>query len=182
MLFSTSDSVLNSGMSGTLTVILALLSIRCRRFLMTRELSHPVYALYIAGFISLMSTIQWSIRPLVTLINTSGTFKEVSMFIFQLLGQYDLKCRISLHDNRGSPPPKVTPPPVARKYKSSFFTLWKSSSGVKRFHTLFGDSACGFRQYLQLSGQPWKATSVVTPAPSTPIRCLLSPMRADVFI
>ena len=28
----------------------------------------------------------------------------------------------------------------------------------------------------------WNATSVVTPAPSTPMRCLLSPMRTNDFI
>ena len=44
------------------------------------------------------------------------------------------------------------------------------------------DKACGLRQYLQLRGQTWKATRVVTPAPSTFIWCLLSPIRTAVFI
>ena len=58
MLFSMSASVLKLGIIGTLTVIFAFFSIRCCRLLMTKWLSTPVYALYISGFISLMSTIQ----------------------------------------------------------------------------------------------------------------------------
>ena len=89
--------------------------------------------------------------------------------------------RISLHDIWGSPSLNVTPPPDALKQSPSFHTTLNYSSGEKRFHTPSGINAYGLRQYLQLSGQPWKTTRVVTPVPSTPMQCLLSPIRTAAF-
>ena len=68
-----------------------------------------------------------------------------------------------------SPPPKHTPPPVARKYRSSIFTRPSSSAAVT-FSAGASRSSFSLMHQRQRSGQPAPAISVVTPVPSVPMR------------
>ena len=121
---------------------------------------------------SLMSMNQWSMTGISSLTFSSGTLREVSAFIFQAGPHRLRKARMKSGRSSGSPPPKVTPPPVARKYSSSFLVSSYSSAGVISLCGESGDKVWGLRQYRQRSRQPMKATRVFTPSPSTTILCL----------
>ena len=110
-----SSSVLNPGIRGILIRHLsakpaAAMNLRFSRVLM---LSTPVYALYICGFISLMSMTNSSMTGARRSTCSCGTFKDVSMFSFHGLGQTLRNSLMNALLRAGSPPPNVTPPPVA---------------------------------------------------------------------
>ena len=91
------------------------------------------------------------------------------------------KATISSLLSNGSPPPKVTPPFVALKYRSSIITSSSICCASICCHTPSGLRHCSFKQYLQRNGHPWNATSVVTPCPSVDSRWRQIPI-SGVFI
>lgn len=114
---------------------------------------------------------------------SSGTLREVSKLSFHSSPHRLRKARMKSGRSSGSPPPKVTPPPVARKYSSSFLVSSYNSSGVRVLCGKPASSVCGFRQYLHRSGQVMKTTRVFTPSPSMAILCLATAaISACVFI
>ena len=82
------------------------------------------------------------------------TFNEVSSEIFHSCGAILQNSLINLLLSRGSPPPNVTPPPVAKKYKLSMATSSLSSCGVIVRQIVFLLKHCGLMQYLQRSRHP----------------------------
>ena len=83
------------------------------RFSMVLILSTPVYALYICGFISLMSMTYSSMTGARRSTCSCATFNDVSMLILHGLGQTLRNSLMNALLRAGSPPPNVTPPPVA---------------------------------------------------------------------
>lgn len=147
------------------------------RFSTTSLLSRPVYFQYTSSSISLISMYNVSVMGRSSSTNSNGTWSDVSRLIRQSVPHRRRNSRIKPGCSQGSPPPKVTPPPLARKYNSSILTCRYTSSGVYALKRSERPSDCGLRQYRHRSGQPWNATSVVTPSPSVIKRCRTMPMK-----
>ena len=62
-----------------------------------------------------MSTIKASLTAAAVFRFSNGTFNAVSRVIFQSSTQMSLNRQMKSACNSGSPPPKQTPPPVAKK-------------------------------------------------------------------